>query len=497
MARDIKPRETKPATFGRRSALAGAALLGTAGLIGAPFIRRGRAAPAGEPGPALVQPPVETSKDGLLQTAVDARYGTYDLGGQRVTLRSYGGAPVGHTLRLQAGNTLRLALSNHLPFDPLAYLCTAVPVPGENAPRGFNVTNMHVHGVHVSPNSPADNMFVMVRPGETQQYVYDIPADHPPGTYFYHAHFHGSVAMQVASGMSGALIIEGEVDRIPEIKAAEDVVLMFQTQRFNDVGLCEDYQTLVMGDAVYVNGQVCPTITMRPGQVQRWRMVNAAHQANMVLSLAEHGFTVLCLDGNPLPRTTEMAGIPMVPGNRADVLVKAGPPGLYKLSAGAPMGVVAYLKVEGSPDDMTLYSGDLPQVRALKPVADSEVTYGRRVEFDMAGAPPSVKYFINRQPFTCAEPWQIPLGAVEEWDVYNHTADSHPFHIHINPFQMLAGGNVTPGVWLDTVELPPFQHIRFRTRFSDYTGTFVLHCHNLVHEDMGMMQAIHVMPKSA
>jgi len=482
----------------RRTLLAGAGALGAAALVGAPLVRRHSAAAAETaPGPALVQPPEERATDGLLRTSVDARYGTYDLGDKRVTLRSYGGAPVGHSLRLKAGETLRLALTNSLPFDPLAYLCTAVPVPGENAPRGFNVTNMHVHGVHVSPNSPADNMFVMVRPGETQQYVYDIPADHPPGTYFYHAHFHGSVALQVASGMSGALIIEGAVDEIPEIKAAAEVVMMFQTQRFNDAGLCENYDVLAVGDQVYVNGQVRPVVTLRPGQVQRWRMVNAAHQEILHLRLDGHDFTVLCLDGNPLPHTTAMRDIPMVPGNRADVLIKAGQPGLYALSGGDPAGILAYLKVEGAPDDMALYDGALPVPALLKPVADSEVTFGRRLEFDLAGAPPAIKWFINQKPFTCADPWQIPLGAVEEWEVYNHTADAHPFHIHINPFQMLSGGNVAPGTWLDTVELPPFGRIRFRTRFVSYTGTFVLHCHNLIHEDMGMMQAIQVVPPTA
>jgi FtsP/CotA-like multicopper oxidase with cupredoxin domain len=351
---------------------------------------------------------------------------------------------------------------------------------------------MHLHGVHVSPNSPADNVFIMVRPDEVQHYVYAIPKDHPPGTYFYHSHFHGSVAIQVASGMAGALIIEGELDRIPEIEAAEQVVLMFQTQRFNAAGLCEDYETLLVGDQVYVNGQVRPVISMRPGQVQRWRMVNAAHQQIMALSLESHDFTILCLDGSPLPRATAAQAISMVPGNRADVLVKAGRPGLYPLTGGDPSGVIAYLRVEGDPDDMALYHGDLPVPPLLKPIADSEVTYGRRIEFGMAGSPPSVKYLINGQPFTCADPWKIALGAVEDWEIYNHTADAHPFHIHINPFQMLSGGNVPTGVWLDTVELPPFARIRFRTRFEDYTGTFVLHCHNLVHEDMGMMQALRV-----
>ena len=452
----------------------------------------GNAALPPVPGPDLIEPPVDRAQGGLLRTTVDARLGRYELGDRRVVLRGYDGGPLGRTLRLRGGDTLRLTLTNSLPFDPLDYLCTAVPVPGDNAPRGFNVTNMHLHGVHVSPNSPADNILLLVRPGETQHYVYDIPKGHPPGTYFYHAHFHGSVALQVASGMAGVLIIEGEIDDIPEIRAAQSRVMAFQTQRFDAAGVCEDYKTLMVGDRVYVNGQIAPVVRMRPGEVQRWHLVNSSHLENVTLALSGHPFTLLCLDGNPLPRTTSVDSLRLIPGNRADVLVKAGQPGLYPVQGGDPAGIVAYVLVEGERHDMPLYQGALPSVPLLRPIAEAEVTFGRRLDFGMADGPPGVKYTVNKQAFSCADAWPIKLGAVEEWEVYNHTADPHPFHIHINPFQMVSGGNVTPGVWLDTVELPPFERIQFRTRFEDYTGTFVFHCHNLVHEDLGMMQAITV-----
>ncbi|MDO8605550.1 MAG: multicopper oxidase domain-containing protein [Phaeospirillum sp.] len=477
-------------TMDRRTVLQG---LGIA-TLGAAALGGGRAlAVTPGPGPLLFEPKVEQAQGGLLSVAVDARMASYTLGGQRVAMRSYDAGPLGRTLRLKAGDTLRLTLNNQLPFDPLAYLCTATPVPGDNAPRGFNVTNMHLHGVHVSPNSPADNILLMVRPGETQHYVYDIPKDHPPGTYFYHAHFHGSVALQVASGMSGALIVEGPMDAIPEIRAAESRVIVFQTQRFDALGVCDDYKTLMKPDSqVYVNGQVRPVVRMRPGEVQRWHLVNSSHFENVTLTLEGHGLTVLCYDGNPLPKTQVLDTLRLIPGNRADLLVKAGAPGLYRLDGGDPAGVVAYVEVAGDTRDMPLYAGALPPVAMLKPIAEMEVGFGRRLEFGMAEGPPSLRYTVNGKPFTCADAWSIPLGAVEEWEVYNHTADSHPFHIHVNPFQMLSGGNVQPGVWLDTVELPPFERIRFRTRFADFTGTFVFHCHNLQHEDLGMMQAIQV-----
>jgi FtsP/CotA-like multicopper oxidase with cupredoxin domain len=483
------PRLTHLGNLSRRSVLKG---LGTTAAMGAAAPLVGCALPNTPLGPDLRQPVVRKSAGGLLDTKIDARIGTYDLGGKTVHLRGFDGGPVGPTLRIEAGDTLRLQLNNNLPFDPVDYLCTPYPVPGENAPRGLNVTNMHVHGVHVSPRAPADDIFLLLRHKESFNYVYDVHKGHPPGTYFYHTHFHGSVALQVASGMSGALIILGEMDTIPEIAAAKDQVIVIQTQRFNDEGICDNYETLLKGNQFYVNGQVNPVIRVRPGEVQRWRLVNASHAFATDLRLEETTFTALCYDGNPLPKSQLTDHVLLIPGNRADVLIKGGEPGVYRLDGGEGVGTLATVIVEGETEDMPLFEGALPEIAALRPISEDEVTYGRRLEFGMTDGPPNPNYLINNQPFSCTETWKIPLNAVEEWEVYNHTEDPHPFHIHINPFQVVSGGGVEPGIWLDTLELPPFERITFRTRFSTYTGKFVFHCHNLIHEDMGMMQAVEV-----
>jgi FtsP/CotA-like multicopper oxidase with cupredoxin domain len=475
----------------RRATLKGlgaAAALGTGGSF---FVDGVMAASL--PQEELTQPPVAASTDGLLQTSVNAQIGNFKLGGEQTYLRCFDGMPVGKTLRVRAGDTLRMKYTNHLPFDPVEALCTAVPEAGDNLPRAFNVTNMHVHGVHVSPRSPADNIFLLLRSEDTYNYVYDIPKDHPPGTYFYHAHFHGSVALQVASGMTGALIIEGEMDDIPEIKAAKEQVMMFQTQRFDEKGECNDYDTLQVGDKVYINGQLNPIIRLKVGEVQRWRMINGSHSVNLDIKVGPTPFMALAFDGNPLPKATEVQTVNLVPGNRADVLFKGYIEGTYNLYGGSGYDPIATVIVEGKGPDMPVYSGDLPQPKSLRPIAESEVTYGRRLEFGMVYAEQQKPRFtINNQPFSCTETWKIPLGAVEEWEIYNHTQYSHPFHIHVNPFQVVSGGGVQPGIWLDTLNLLPFDRITFRTRFETYTGKFVFHCHNLLHEDRGMMQAVEV-----
>jgi FtsP/CotA-like multicopper oxidase with cupredoxin domain len=143
-----------------------------------------------------------------------------------VKLRSYNGALlqppkdengwkaapllVGPTIRLNPSETARITLNNQLPDDA----CVA-PQGTHNIPNCFNVTNLHGHGLHVSPVGNGDNVLLEIRPGQSFQYEYNIAADHPAGTYWYHAHRHGSTALQVSSGMAGALIING--NRKPEL----------------------------------------------------------------------------------------------------------------------------------------------------------------------------------------------------------------------------------------------------------------------------------------
>ena len=79
------------------------------------------------------------------------------------------------------------------------------------------MTNIHVHGFHVSPKSPSDDVFLDIAPGTTFHYEYEIPANHPTGTYWYHPHRHEWVAHQIFQGMAGMIIMEGALDEIPGV----------------------------------------------------------------------------------------------------------------------------------------------------------------------------------------------------------------------------------------------------------------------------------------
>ena len=114
---------------------------------------------------------------------------------------------VGPTLRVKRGELLKIRINNC--FDPSLLPADPQDAP-EDYPQEFYATNLHTHGLHISPAGTADNIFVTILPGEHHQYEYRIPDDHPAGTFWYHPHRHGSVALQLTSGMAGALIVEGD-----------------------------------------------------------------------------------------------------------------------------------------------------------------------------------------------------------------------------------------------------------------------------------------------
>ena len=142
-----------------------------------------------------------------------------------------------------------------------------------------------------------------IKPGETRQYEYRIREDHPAGTYWYHPHLHGSSAMQVGSGMAGALIIEGPIDDVPEIAAAQERVFVFQAPLYDSHGQLESFAfvaSITSNEPPFmINGVRQPTIVMKSGEVQNWRFLNAGTFNMMNLSLDGHTLYQYSHDGNP------------------------------------------------------------------------------------------------------------------------------------------------------------------------------------------------------
>ncbi|MDF2389118.1 multicopper oxidase domain-containing protein [Nostoc ellipsosporum NOK] len=230
-----------------------------------------------------------------------------------VQLRSYvgtGTSPdtpyVAPTIEAKPGDTVRINLNNQLPADDPS----CINVGDKNNPHCFNNTNLHSHGLWVSPSGNSDNVLVTIKPNERFTYEYNIPPDHPAGTFWYHPHLHGSTALQVASGMAGALIVRG--DRLPSESANGDIdtllkgadikerVLVLQQIPYacgldvnqNVIWACEPNQTgeiesyngfgpsgpnswLGSGRYTSINGLILPTFLAKSGEIERWRMIHA------------------------------------------------------------------------------------------------------------------------------------------------------------------------------------------------------------------------------
>jgi len=252
---------------------------------------------------------------------------------ERVRLRSYTGGDeperrpyVAPTIDIAPGDTVRITLNNRLPADPSCFERTG----GPNIPHCFNGTNLHTHGLWVSPAGNSDNVLLSINPGVSFQYEYNIPPDHPAGTFWYHSHRHGSTALQVSSGMAGALIIRG--DRLPTADGNGDIdtllkrrdgnplterVLVLQQIQYacldaegrikvqrneagqviawvcdeGDVGGIEGYGPPPgdpqapsqfgpgtwgqSGRYTSINGLVLPNFRARAGDIERWRLIHA------------------------------------------------------------------------------------------------------------------------------------------------------------------------------------------------------------------------------
>ncbi len=196
-----------------------------------------------------------------------------------------------------------------------------------NEPNDYNALNLHTHGFQASPQNPGDNVLISIRPGQRWEYAHDLPADHPPGFHWYHPHRHGSAAIQFLSGMAGVILVEGGLDEVPEIAAAVDELMVIQEIRLGADGLVAHFYDALAGinDHTFhlVNGQLEPTYTMAPGEVQRWRILNANARDYLLLSLDGHIFHVLSHDGITLPAPEQVSQMLLSPGERVECLSSA------------------------------------------------------------------------------------------------------------------------------------------------------------------------------
>lgn len=441
--------------------------------------------------PELPQPQVLESKGGRLALTLTATPGVL-IAGRRTSALGFNGTSPGPTLMVRPGDELAIRLVNRL-SEP---------------------TNLHTHGLRVSPSGSGDNPFLRVDPGEHFDYSIRIPTDHPPGTHWYHPHLHHHVADQLFAGLMGAIVVTADGEPLlgqERLLVLSDITLD-AAGGVVGVGAMERARGRE-GALLLLNGADRPDITVPVGSTQRWRIVNTCVSRIVELRLDGQQMTQVALDGAYLPEPVSRQRLRLAPGNRVDVVLQPGTPGRFDLiadtvdrggmgmmrgGATAPR-VLATVVCEGSGSGAR---SDVALPRALP--AEQEpggtVTARRRIDLQMSmgrgmGQGMGMSFAIDGRQFDPDRDDQTTaLGAVEEWTITNASPMVHPFHLHAWPFWVLesSDGSASAGVAQDVVEVPARGWVRLRIAFTGVSGRSVYHCHILDHEDLGMMATVNV-----
>ncbi len=444
---------------------------------------------------SLDLPKLHQSKGGLLELDLEASERLVNLGRKQAYLLTYNGQVPAPRLETKAGDQVRIHFTNNL----------------------SQATNIHYHGLHIPITGNADNVFLKIEPGDKLTYEFQIPPNHPAGTFWYHPHLHGLVAEQLFGGLAGLFIVRGELDEIPEIKAAKEEFLVLQDFALDKDGkpMASKHMSLMAGregDIITVNGQVNPRLSVSEAGLLRLRILNASPSRFYRLALEDHPFYQIATDGGAFNEPVEVRELLLTPGQRAEVLVKGNhKPGKYRLvSLPYDRGGIGMMGGRGmmggnrnNPSDKPLtlatlnyespvesLSLSLPSKLASIP-ALPETQQVRRFELNH-GMNPGVGmgFLINGEPYKGDRiDTKAQLGTVEDWEISNVGVMDHPFHVHGHAFQVISRDGKTEKLlaWRDTVLVKRNETVRVRIPFRDFAGKTVYHCHILDHEDLGMM----------
>ncbi|MFM9055024.1 MAG: multicopper oxidase family protein [Solirubrobacterales bacterium] len=440
-------------------------------------------------GAPLEAMPVLRSKNGRLNANLNPAPRAIDLSGSQVGAIPYDENFTGPTLKVKPGDTLRVRLEND----------------------SGQMTNIHYHGLHVSPKKKGDNVFRMMKNGSTYTSVIKIPKDHETGLFWYHAHMHGNTDPQIYGGMRGLLVVGDIVrkhlpDRFQNIRER----LFSINDAYEKAGTIQNAAPSPGDATLLMNDQLRPVWTMKPGETQLLRFANTGSDRFYRLWMRDHPFTVIAEDGSPVWKVRRQKTLVMPPGKRFEVLVTAPRQGTFRLRTTRyaqdetkfglnPAATLGTMIVEGERRNrlapLKRLKGPLPKsLASAKPVRTRKFVFGLRAKGNNFAR-------INGKFFRVREQSVRPkLGTVERWILRNPRKPNkgndsqHPFHIHVNDFQVVRvnGRKYRARGQQDIVVIPVGGEVVIKQRFEDFTGKFVFHCHILAHEDGGMMQSVKV-----
>ncbi len=395
----------------------------------------------------------------------------------------YNGDFLGPTIRVRNGQRFNLQVTNNLP----------------------EVTTLHWHGMHLpakwdgGPRQP-------IPPGTT--WNPDFTIKQPAATLWYHPHAMGKTGEQVYHGLAGLVLVEDEVsDRldIPKNYGVDDIPVVIQDRRFFADGRFAYVQSMhevmngVIGNYMLVNGAMSPTLSVDKQRI-RLRLLNGSNSSIYKISFSGQPFQMIASDGGFLDRPVSLTSILLSAGERAEVILDLSSLKGKKLSMLVDQrGGDRFDALQIDVAETLQSSNNIPQVlEKVARIPESEADYTRRFVMQsmgmgmMGGGRLTIngkKMDINRIDE------KVKLGTTEIWEITNKSSMMmsmpHSMHLHDVQFQILDRDGRRPPVHeqgrKDTVLIQPGETVRIISRFLDYKGVYMYHCHLLEHEDDGMM----------
>ena len=454
----------------------GCALLGG---LAAPYVTMGASARGRQ---LCDVPELPVRREGNIVTAeLHAAPTTIELADGEVELLCYNGCFPGPSLKLAQDDELTVSFSNGL----------------------GQPTNLHTHGMAVSPVGDGDNPFIRVGPGERRDYRFDLRGDpRNCGLFWYHPHFHGTDARQLAAGLAGPIVVEGEADPGPALGVHDARVLVLKDLRLGAEGLRlhrpGDWLMGLEGERLLVNGLEEPVLEARERRL-RLRIVNASNARYWDLSLpGADGLWVVALDGHATQKPVPVRDVALAPGQRVDLVVdlpRDGPVDVIDLPVPRVIGkgrrarrVMVIEPPGGARAPLDALPERLAERLAERADPAPPVTT-RDVVFSL--------FYICGQSYAgpAAQPLFRPrLGSRETWRIWNADTMDHPFHLHTWPFRVetLDGRPVEGRPLRDTLNLGPGGRAEISVDFTGVWGLSMFHCHIAEHAAKGMMATLEV-----
>jgi len=442
----------------------------------------------------------------------------------------------GNPLRVPAdwvGDTLRVAPAS-LPVWPgfstdVLAINGSVPGPTIRVRRGqefaarienqlFEDLVLHWHGI-LAPERMDGHPRDAVPAGGS--YEVRFPVNQRGSTSWYHSHTDLLTAEQVYAGVAGFFIVEDPAEESLGLPTgSHDLPLVIADRRsntqhqFSYAPTPMDIMTGYLGDLALVNGTPEAWLSVDQGQY-RFRLLNGSNARVFKIAFSDaHRFHIIGTDGGLLPTPIQATQAVLAPGERLEILTDFSDYGLGDSVVLKSLSFPSSGGMMGSPrqgiemDLMRLYvdepaSSTTSLPPALLPFTPYDPDQAKRIRVFNLAPSGMMSHTINGRLFSMDRvDFGPPVGELELWEYRNVSVQPHPMHMHATHFQVLERVGQTrlapeDSGWKDTVLVNPGETVRILVRFDAHPGIFVHHCHNLEHEDTGMMQNFRVLPPPA